>query len=245
MMNDQILSLIAQSDFCPFDVYAIQTLNFLGPESNSTKEELRIKIKELEVANKEIERLKILKRLSFLAEKNFLPRTTGHFNFNNFISDVEDYEREDLLDGWATETEDGKMYDIYQYKDISEKETVNRTVPIESVNIVSPYQDSEVIVASDKVAEHYYVQYHDMEGSYLLSIGMDTLLKAYLSFSLIDNDESFNLLLDMFERDNVESIPRTTVIRTMYELMMSADLITNTMNLTEESEDRYQEMRES
>ena len=138
----------------------------------------------------------------------------------------------------------GKMYDIYQYKDICEKETVNRMVPIESVNIISPYQDSEVIVASDKVEEHYYVQYHDMESPYLLSIGMETLLKAYLSLSLIDNDESFNLLLDMFERDNVESIPRTTVIRTMYELMMGADLITNTMNLTEESEDRYLEMRE-
>ena len=54
----------------------------------------------------------------------------------------------------------------------------------------------------------------------------------------------FNLLLDMFEGDSVESMPRTTVIRAMYELMMGADLVTSTMNITEESEDRHLEMRE-
>jgi isopentenyldiphosphate isomerase len=244
MINHQKLSLIAQSDFCPLDIYAIQTLKFLEPESNNTKEKLKTRIKELQVKNKEIERLKILKRLSFLAEKNNLPRTIGHFNFNNFLSDVEGYKREDLLDGWAIESEEGEMYEVYKYKDTRE-EAVSQLVPMESVNIISPYQDSEVIIASNEVAEHYYVQYHDMAGSYLLSVGIETLLKAYLSFSLIDNDESFNLLLDMFERDSVESMPRTTVIRTMYELMMSPDLSTNTMNITEESEDRYLEMRES
>lgn len=242
-MNNNVINLIFNADELSLDEYASKAGVILGFEGSETEDAIDDAIDFLDFTEEEKVRMSILKKLKGLAEKGVLPKTKGLMNFNNFISECENFDQEDYIDVWG---EEGDLYDTYliwTYKNEKTKEVDEFEVDIEKVNVISPLQESEVIIASDEVPEHYYIQYHDMPEPFLCGKGEDEFLKAFISLSMIDNDELFNLLLDKFEQGSVKDLPISTSLGIVYFLLISADMLRFDMHLSDESEKRYWDFR--
>ena len=123
-----------------------------------------------------------------LNEKDVLADFEGFLSLYTFI-DSEDYEHEDYVEPFS---ENGLI------EGFCGKTLEDKMLPVNSVQIISPLQESEVIVTSTELDGDYFILYHDGGIENLLANSHENFLKSlYILNLMILNEEIFKNTLDL------------------------------------------------
>jgi hypothetical protein len=127
-----------------------------------------------------------------LASKGVLPELKG-FLGSNSINAADSYGHDGYI---GTHDYDGD-FELFISKGLrGTGDTI--VVPLESINVVSAFEESEVIATSTEAFGHYYIVFHDDCDFDVLAISDDNFIKALCSLSLMtDSDVYFGVIEEL------------------------------------------------
>lgn len=211
-MNKHILQLIKNANKLSLEEFAKESLKYLKKPEDKDIELMKDVIQYSDNINLK----NFLNLLLDLNEKDVLADFEGFLSLYTFI-DSEDYEHEyyvkpfsddGLIEGFCGKTLEDKM------------------LPLNSIQIISPLQESEVIVTSTELDGDYFILYHDGGIETLLANSHENFLKSlYILNLMILNEEIFKMTLDLLvenEKVNIED-----VLECVNRIVFSADFVLN------------------
>lgn len=209
-MNTHILQLIKNANNLSLEEFAKESLKYLKkPEEKDIE-----LIKDVIQYSDNVNQKNFLNLLLDLNNKEALADFEGFLNLYSFI-DPEDYEHEDYVEPFS---EDGII------EGFCGKTLEDKMLPVDSVQIISPLQESEVIVTSTELDGDYFILYHDGGIETLLANSHENFLKSlYILNLMILNEEIFKSTLDLLVELDKEKIEH--VLECVKRIVFSADSI--------------------
>tara|TARA_B100000700_G_C15044950_1_gene857404 strand:+ start:1993 stop:2640 length:648 start_codon:yes stop_codon:yes gene_type:complete len=170
-MNDNIIELIKKSNQLSLEEYCRNACQYIkGKENSKTLEGYLIDIKN----NDNLKRL--ITKLKNISDLNILPILDGFIGLETIYKSV-DCLPEGYLESFIDK--DG-LIEIYDYKINNYKK-----VKGDSIEVVSLFQETEVIVTSSEMPSCYFILYYGIGIKTLLAISDENLIKAMVSLSLM------------------------------------------------------------
>ena len=209
-MNNQVLELIKNANNLSLEKFAKESLKYLNKPEDKDVE----LIKDVIQYSENINLKNFLNLFLDLHEKKLLADFEGLLSLYTFINS-EDYEHEDYVE---TFSEDGII------EGFCGKTLEDKMLPVNSVQIISPLQESEVIVTSTELDGDYFILYHDGGIETLLANSHENFLKSlYILNLMILNEEIFKSTLDLLVEFKEEKIEH--VLKCVDRIVVSADSI--------------------
>ena len=209
-MNNQVLELIKNANNLSLEKFAKESLKYLNKPEDKDVE----LIKDVIQYSENINLKNFLNLFLDLHEKKLLADFEGLLSLYTFINS-EDYEHEDYVE---TFSEDGII------EGFCGKTLEDKMLPVNSVQIISPLQESEVIVTSTELDGDYFILYHDGGIETLLANSHENFLKSlYILNLMILNEEIFKSTLDLLVEFKEEKIEH--VLECVNRIVFSADSI--------------------
>ncbi|MBD77427.1 MAG: hypothetical protein CL840_00635 [Crocinitomicaceae bacterium] len=154
-------------------------------------------------------------RMNELAKLGVLPELSGFIGFES-LSEAGEYEHEGYI---ATQSHDDKTKELYGCAP-GEDGFDNHSVQIGSVNVVSAFQESEVLVASTELPGNYYILYHDGDET-VLTGSHDNFIKAMCSLALMKDIEVFFTVLTKLP--NAQTFDLKDPLETLARIVLGGD----------------------
>tara|TARA_Y100000588_G_scaffold221434_1_gene235299 strand:+ start:29889 stop:30584 length:696 start_codon:yes stop_codon:yes gene_type:complete len=209
-MNTHILELIQNANNLSIEEFAKESLKYLKKPEEKDIELMKDVIQYSDNINQK----NFLNLLLDLNEKDVLADFEGFLSLYTFI-DSEDYEHEDYVEPFS---ENGLI------EGFCGKTLEDKMLPVNSVQIISPLQESEVIVTSTELDGDYFILYHDGGIENLLANSHENFLKSlYILNLMILNEEIFKNTLDLLVEHKEEKIEH--VLECVNRIVFSADSI--------------------
>ena len=209
-MNIHILQLIQNANNFSLEEFAKESLKYLKKPEEKDIELMKDVIQYSDNINQK----NFLNLLLDLNEKDVLADFEGFLSLYTFI-DSEDYEHEDYVEPFS---EDGVI------EGFCGKTLEDKMLPVNSVQIISPLQESEVIVTSTELDGDYFILYHDGGIETLLANSHENFLKSlYILNLMILNEEIFKSTLDLLAEHKDEKIEH--VLECVKRIVFSADSV--------------------
>ena len=137
--------------------------------------------------------------LKKLASKKILPELKGSINIESILRSS-NYEHEDYVE---VNSFDGE-YELFSITK-NNPEGLRVNVENDSIQIVSEFQEDEVIITSTELEGNYFLAYQDKEPT-ILSANNDNFIKALCSLSLMSDKEVFKAILPHLPNDSIFNI---------------------------------------
>ena len=209
-MNTHILQLIQNANNLSLEEFAKESLKYLKKPEEKDIELIKDVIQYSDNTNQK----NLLNLFLDLNDKNVLADFEGFLSLYMFI-DSEDYEHEDYVEPFS---EDGLI------EGFCGKTLEDKMLPVNSVQIISPLQESEVIVTSTELDGDYFILYHDSGIETLLANSHENFLKSLYILNLMTlNEENFKKTLDLLVENKEEKIEH--VLKCVNRIVFSADVI--------------------
>lgn len=209
-MNTHILQLIQNANNLSLEEFAKESLKYLKKPEEKDIELMKDVIQYSDNVNQK----NFLNLLLDLNNKDILADFEGFLSLYTFI-DSEDYEHEDYVEPFS---EDGII------EGFCGKTLADKMLPVDSVQIISPLQESEVIVTSTELDGDYFILYHDGGIETLLANSHENFLKSlYILNLMILNEEIFKSTLDLLVELEEEKIEH--VLECVKRIVFSADSV--------------------
>lgn len=209
-MNTHILQLIQNANNLSLEEFAKESLKYLKKPEEKDIELMKDVIQYSDNVNQK----NFLNLLLDLNNKDILADFEGFLSLYTFI-DSEDYEHKDYVEPFS---EDGII------EGFCGKTLADKMLPVDSVQIISPLQESEVIVTSTELDGDYFILYHDGGIETLLANSHENFLKSlYILNLMILNEEIFKSTLDLLVELEEEKIEH--VLECVKRIVFSADSV--------------------
>ena len=209
-MNNQVLELIKNANNLSLEKFAKESLKYLNKSEDKDIELMKDVIQYSDNINLK----NFLNLFLDLHEKNILADFEGLLSLYTFINS-EDYEHADYIEPFS---ENGFI------EGFCGKTLKSKMLSINSVQIISPLQESEVIVTSTELDGDYFILYHDGGIETLLANSHENFLKSlYILNLMILNEEIFKSTLDLLVEFKEEKIEH--VLECVNRIVFSADSI--------------------
>lgn len=150
-------------------------------------------------------------RMNEMAKLGVLPELSGFIGFKSL------FEADEYADHIAAQGLDGEDIELYGLAH-GEDEFKEHSVKLNSVNVISEYQESEVLAASTELPGNYYIFYHDCEPT-ILTDSHDNFIKAMCSLVLMKDIGVFSAVLPKLPNDQEFDLkdPLETLARIVLE----------------------------
>lgn len=182
--------------------------------------------------NKNLQNLYI--ELEKLIKNDLLPDLDGFIGIKSILESSA-YPHRDYIGR-------GGNIDLY---DIAEKDE-EKTVNIHSINIISSFQESEVLVTSTKISGHYYIWYHD-DTPTIISVTDSNFIKAMCSLSLMTNLKVFKGVLPLIP--NSPEFDLNNSLETLSRIVFAGDFVIDSVKVSkskfDELNDFYWDLRQN
>lgn len=209
-MNNEILNLIKNSNNLSLEEFCKESLKYLNKAKDKDVKLIKKGAKDSDNENLSF----FLKLLLKLNDKNLLADLQGLLSLDTIIFS-EEYKHDHYV---KTFEEDGYI----ECPNI--KESKYEMIPIDSVQIISPLQESEMIVTTTKFDGSYFILYHDGGIETLLTTSHNNFIKSlYILNLMILNEELFKNTLDILVKHENEEIEH--VLRCVNSIVFYADNI--------------------
>lgn len=152
-----------------------------------------------------------------LANDGVLPDLSGVIGFSSIL-EASDFPHENYI---ATQADDSGKLSVFVYDDDHHDGQLVQ-LPVDSVNVISPLQESEVIATSTKVPGHYFIVYHDGDVE-TLAISDESFIKAMCALSLMHDEAVFYEVLEAIPRN--EEFNRESALAVLQHLLSAKDTI--------------------
>ena len=221
-MSNEVFNLIERSNDLSLDDFCKKALTYLKKPKKSTI--MLIEDVEEYSDNKNLKVL--LNQFLELEKKGLLAELNGFVNLES-IADSEEHEHRDYIAHLADEG----MVDAFDCETFDEK-----LVSVDSVQIISCFQESEMIVNSPELGESYYILYHDGGIETLLANSNDNFIKSLYILSLMNlNEEIFRKTLTLL--DSIRNEEMDNVLRCVNNFVFSADSVLHHVNGVNDPDD--------
>lgn len=233
-MSD-IKDLIFSADSMSLDEYIDQSLQYLEPDNAFFRKD--ILMNEMLKAGKNGHRFN---RIQFIMKLKNIPTLPLLFGIINLISIADDA----YFYPWQTMIGDREDEDIEFFKFTDADETIAEPInyDLNEVNIISGFEDNDIIVSVRELSEHYFILHQDTPVPYLISTSDEGLIKTLISLSLLSRSkDTFMSVIEEFK--DYKKRPLSHSVETLYRVITNANPIKNEWSLSEEEENKYWKLR--
>ena len=234
-MSD-IKDLIFSADSISLDEYIDKSLQYLEPDNAFFRKD--ILMKEMLKAGQNGHRFN---RIQFIIKLKNIPTLPLLFGIINLMSIADDA----YFYPWQTMIGDREDEDIEFFKFTDADETITEPInyDLNEVNIISGFEDNDIIVSVPELSEHYFILYQDTPVPYLISTSDEGLIKTLISLSLLSRSkDTFMSVIEEFK--DYKKRPLSNSVETLYRVITNANPIKKEWGLSEEDENKYWKLRD-
>jgi hypothetical protein len=174
--------------------------------------------------------------LEKLIQNDLLPDLDGFIGIKSILESSM-YRHEDYI-------RQNSNIECYAISEKNKKKIVN----INTVDIISSFQESEVLITSTKISGHYYILYHDDDIPTIISVTDSNFIKAMCSLSLMTNLKVFKDVLPLLPKFSPE-FDLNDSLETLSRIVFAGDWVVDSVKVSkskfDELNDFYWDLREN